>query len=643
MIAAMKKLTLAALDGDIDELCHELVWLQAVEVVPFEASCVPEGTVFSGNRNAFTAAEKRLAAMESAIGTLAPFGSGAKPLFVTLDRAQYDEVGKMLPEALRISDETAAVTARLAERQAHMTKIAADIACLEPFEAFDEPAGFEGTAHTLLLRGTFPKLTPLDPVREALDGTGIDYELSPLCVKGDYQYVIALCHRKDSEPFCKALNAEGFSRLSFSGFTKSAREEIAALREALAEEKKQADTEKQSYRKLAMHLETLEKARDYLAGLLEKERIKDALCATEKARILTGWVPEKRLDDVKKVLDAFDCSYEFSDPTEEDKPPVLLDNGKFATPFESVLALYSYPSYRGFDPTTIMSVFYFVIFGLIMQDIGYGLLLVFGCQLLKKLRHPPKGGMMAKLLDMFTLCGISTAVCGVLFGGFFGDLPVAIANRMLGIEFAMPALLNPVEQPMPYLAISLALGAIHLIAGLVVKAYMLIRDGHAFDAVCDVFTWLAVFLGAGLCAIVPKIGIWVVVAGLAGLILTQGRAEKNPVMKFLKGLISLYDIVSYLSDLLSYSRIMALGLSGVIIGQVVNTIGTLGGPTAVGFIVLILAFVLGHALNFALSLLGAFVHTARLQYIEFLGKFYEDGGEEFKPSRAKTKYSELLR
>ena len=226
-----------------------------------------------------------------------------------------------------------------------------------------------------------------------------------------------------------------------------------------------------------------------------------------------------------------------------------------------------------------------------------------------------------------------------------GDLPSAIATKMFGME-SFPELavaLNPVTNPMPYLVISMVMGALHLIAGMLMKAYMLIKRGHPLDALFDIGLWLVLFAGIGLLLIAPGVGKWVAIAGVAGLILTQGRKEKNPIMKLLKGIMSLYDIVSYVSDLLSYSRIMALGLSGAIIGQVVNIIGTLGGASVVGFIVLILALVLGHTLNLALSVLGAFVHTARLQYIEFLGKFFEDGGEEYKPSKIKTKYTDIAK
>ena len=310
-----------------------------------------------------------------------------------------------------------------------------------------------------------------------------------------------------------------------------------------------------------------------------------------------------------------------------------------------MLGLYSYPDYHGVDPTFVMSIFYFIIFGLIMQDVLYGLILLFGAKALASFLRAKDGSAMKKMLDMFSICGISTIICGVLFGGYFGNLPSAFAQNILGIEnFPNIAVaFDPVTNPIPYLFLSLGMGAAHLVAGLLMKAYMLIKSGQVLDAVFDVGLWLVLFAGIGLLAVVPEYGKWVALIGAVGLVLTQGRAAKNPIMKLLKGVMSLYDIVGYVSDLLSYSRIMALGLSGAIIAQVVNLIGTLGGPTVVGFIALILAIALGHTLNLALSLLGAFVHTARLQYIEFFGKFYIDGGEPFKPASVRTKYTQIIK
>lgn len=636
MISPIKRLTVAAPASELDALCTEILHLRAVQVVREEA----DGLTPGGDRVALQAAEKTLADVESAIAVLAPYGKGRRKVFEVLDRAGYEKLALLEENALAVTDKVKRVVKELDDLQTKRNDCAAMIAACAPFLSYAEPLSFTGTAHTALVKGSLPKLCDAEALKKEAEDAGI--EVVDLGPAGEYRYVYAVCHRADEAAMLRLLASYGFTSLPFTGLDGTAAEETDRLKAEKERLDKQYDDVKADLPVLAKELPTLEKVRDYLAGKAERERLKDTLEATESTGILSGWVPEKAVDRLKKVLDGLPCAYSLREPTDDEKPPVYLVNNRFATPFEAVLGLYSYPDYRGIDPTAVMSVFYFIIFGLIMQDVGYGLLLMIGCPLLRKLRHPPKGGMMDKMLSMFTYCGVSSVVCGVLFGGYFGDLPAAVA-KMFGVtDFPdLAVLLNPVTQPIPYLALSLALGALHLIAGMLMKAVLLIRRGKVIDAVCDVFIWLVVFAGLGLLFLVPDVGKWVLIAGLLGLILTQGRAEKNPVMKLLKGIMSLYDLVGYASDLLSYSRIMALGLSGVIIGQVVNNIGTLGGPTLVGFIVLLLAFALGHALNFALSLLGAFVHTARLQYIEFLGKFYEDGGEEFKAAGIKTKYTEI--
>ena len=642
MIAVMKKLTAAIADHDVDALTKELVFLSALEVRDFPDETLSEGIVRTDAHEALAALEKQKSGVVTAIDTLSSIGSKKhRPLFASYSKADFEALADELPAALSVADKTLAANNDTTALQNELNRIDAELAARRPFEKLDEPLGLNGTANTAIFKGTFPKLTKMPTVYAALDETGIAYELCELSVQGDYQYVYAVVHRADADEFLRAMNGVGFSSLTFDESCGTAVEDIAALNAKRHETEEELEAVAKKYPRYAESLPMLERSCDYLESLIERERVKDKLAATDTVRLLTGYVPEVKVERLKEVLDAFDCAYSIEDVREDEKPPVFLINNRFSSPFESVISLYSYPDYRSVDPTAVMSIFYFIIFGLVMQDVGYGLLLLIGCPLLHKFMHPPKDGMMDKLLRMFTLCGISTVICGVLFGGYFGDLPSAVATKIFGVENfpELAVLFNPVKSPVTYLIISLALGAVHLISGMCMKAYLLIKRGQVLDAIFDVGIWFVVFAGFALLFLVPPVGKWVLIAGLAGLILTQGRAEKNPIMKLFKGVASLYDIISYASDLLSYSRIMALGMSGAIIGQVVNNIGTLGGPSFGGIIVLIIAFIIGHLLNLFLSLLSAFVHTARLQYIEFLGKFYEDGGDVFKPAAVHTKYS----
>jgi V/A-type H+-transporting ATPase subunit I len=173
-----------------------------------------------------------------------------------------------------------------------------------------------------------------------------------------------------------------------------------------------------------------------------------------------------------------------------------------------------------------------------------------------------------------------------------------------------------------------------------VNFYVLCKDGKVWDAIFDIGAYWVLFAGIGILFVNSTVGVYVALAGAAAILLTHGRKEKGIIKKLGGGFLGLYDLINYASDLLSYSRILALGLSAAIVGQVVNILGTMGGPTVLGFIMLVVVFIVGHLLNLAINVLGTFVHTSRLQYIEFFGKFYEDGGVPFEPAVPSEKYTE---
>ena len=308
--------------------------------------------------------------------------------------------------------------------------------------------------------------------------------------------------------------------------------------------------------------------------------------------------------------------------------------------------MYSLPDYRGFDPTSIFALFYAVFFGIMLSDAGYGIIMAAGC--FTVLRKFNLEGNTYKMVKLFFYCGISTTIWGALFGGWFGDIVAVFTRTFLGTEIAVaPIWFNPLDDPMKMLIFSLALGIIHLFTGMAIKAYMQIKEGHWFDALCDEGFWyitiigLIAWLGGGM--VLPSavaVGKWMTIIGAAGLLLTGGRHNKG-FGKITGGLSNIYNITSYMSDILSYARLLALGLATGVIAQVVNTLGSLFGGGIGGLIALVIIFLLGHTLNLAINVLGAFIHSSRLQYVEFFGKFYEDGGEPFDPFRKKTKYIKI--
>lgn len=253
---------------------------------------------------------------------------------------------------------------------------------------------------------------------------------------------------------------------------------------------------------------------------------------------------------------------------------------------------------------------------------------------------------MRRNLQLFLYCGVSTIIWGLIFGSFFGDIIPTVAKTFFGAPetFAMPALIDPIEDSILLLVLSLALGMLQILAGLGCRFYMQWRSGDRWGAVFDTGFWMTALLGASILAVgmtaVPAltaVGGAVFAASLLGLVLTQGRKKKGP-MKVLSGLASLYDVTGYVSDLMSYTRLMALGLTTGVLASVFNLLGAMFGKSVMGAIMLILIFLLGHAVNLGINALGAYVHTIRLQYVELFSKFYEGGGRMFRPFAFRSKY-----
>ena len=370
---------------------------------------------------------------------------------------------------------------------------------------------------------------------------------------------------------------------------------------------------------------------------------------TNRVFVLRGYIPEKR---VEKVVGALEKSYtvavEVTDPDQETQDvPVLLENNAFAAPVESITEMYSLPGKDDIDPNPVMAFFYYVFFGLMLSDAGYGLLMVIAMLFAKaKLKLEPK---MKKTVNMFLYCGISTMFWGTMFGSWFGDAPQVIAREFFGKEIGSTAVwFEPVNDPMKLLLYSFLFGIIHLFVGLGVRFYMLWKDGKHLDAICDVVpVYLLVTGAAPLCAgiiidvptMLTTIGKYLAIAGAVLTVLTSGRSSKNILGKLGGGLYGLYNTASgYLGDILSYSRLLALGLSTGVIATVINLLGTMPGNKIVKLILFIFVFLVGHTANIAINLIGTYVHTNRLQYVEFFSKFYEGGGRSFTPLKANTKH-----
>lgn len=654
-VSKMKRLAVYAHKAELDAIVKKLMRLRCVEISTYaddpEAEELELQRVSCDGRR--LELETRLSDVNDAIAALEPYVKKKKGLFAGKTQLNIDafiEKG-YADKARKILARTEEISARRNQIKNEISKASAEISSARPYLAFDLPLGFSGTDTTECFLGVLPASTDLEATGKELFGAGAVVNI--IGKDKNAIYASYFCHKADSAAVASLLSSYGFLRATFAGVTLTAKEYCREAQRRLKALSAEDEALHEELRGLAPDgVGLLEVLYDIEATELEATNQKMKFAATDSVAIIKAWIPVGREEAVKGALDKFECAYETSEPEGEDIPPVLLKNNGFATNFEWVLGMYSYPLYGKFDPTFIMSIFYFLIFGIMFADVGYGLVMVLACFLAPKIVKLSKG--LERSMKMFGYCGISSIFFGVLFGSYFGDLPIAFMQNMLGIpadqlpnlailrgEAATLALIfDPLQNPMGFLIFGLAVGAIHLFAGMAVNFVLLCKDGKVLDAIFDIGAYWLLFLGIGLLVLVPSVGMWVAIAGVALIVLTHGRKEKNILMKLLKGLLGLYDLINYASDLLSYSRILALGLAAGIIAQVVNILGTMGGPSVFGIIIFILVFIIGHLLNLAINVLGTFVHTSRLQYIEFFGKFYEDGGVQFEPVTASEKFTE---
>jgi len=393
---------------------------------------------------------------------------------------------------------------------------------------------------------------------------------------------------------------------------------------------------------------------DYLSILKSKEDIGKYIKQTKKVIIIEGWILQKNLSELKDTLykKYKELEIVFSNPKINEDIPVALKNNIFVEPFESVTELYGIPKYTEFDPTPLFAPFYFIFFGICLSDAGYGLIITaLSYFALIKLKLE---GTVKKFFGLFFLGGLSTFIMGAVMGSWMGDTLNYLPNNILFIRTFLIdkiSLLDPIKNPMPLLVISLSLGVIQIYTGFIIKFIANIKENKIKIGLMDQGSWLLLISGILLFVITSVIGSlagfksiakYIIWAGLLFLILTQGRSNKNIILKIAGGVISLYNLIGYFSDILSYSRLFALGLSTAVLAVVVNTFVMLFKDIPIiGIILAVFVFILGHLFNMVISGMGAFIHSTRLQYVEFFTKFYEGGGAYFKPFKVITKYIKI--
>lgn len=646
----MKKLSAIGLISNRDQLMEELMSLGLVEIISQEDKLEDdqwrELVSPDGDENTVIDYDSQLNKINQALGALNRFGSEKKPLLHT----RKDIKLKDFQEACdlgSISEEKVARINALMSRHGEIINAInkQDVLRLSliPWKGYDIPLSETETENAKIVMGVTPAGTDDEEFLKILEQKSY-YAVIELVNRDEEQhYYYCIYHKDVSDDVDDVMRKYSFSKMSFSDLDGTVEDNINRAEEELeklAQEKKEIEAEIGA---LETGKKGLEICHDQWVMKRDKVAVRASLLVTDHTFSFEGWFPAAAEKKVIKALERNECDFEIREAQADDQPPVLLLNKSFSNAFEAITKLYALPDPNSIDATPYFSLSFAIFFGMMLGDAAYGILLTLITGIiLKKFKLE---GMKHQMFKLFFYCGIATTFWGAMFGGWFGDIVSVVGKTFFNVNISIPPIwFDPLEDPMKLLIFCFILGGIHLFIGMGLSAWLSIKDGRPLDALFDVGFWYVLLIGAvlALVGIADPIGKWMAIGGALGILLTGGR-DKKGLGKITGGLGSLYGITGYLSDVLSYSRLLALGLASSVIASVVNSIGSFGGSGIKGIIVMTLAFVIGHTYNFAINGLGSFVHSCRLQYVEFFGKFYVSGGEAFKPFNEDTKYIAIQR
>ena len=634
----MKHLRLLGMESEREALLKAMQDMECVEISSIDGS---EEALKSGfakpDDKALMSAQEASRAYRTALASLDRFAPEKKGMFrkrqgvsrAAFFSAESEENARTAAETINKD------TRRLGEIESERTKNEALRATLAPWLTVDAPLGGADGALAVFFGTAGLNVTDdaLKALADSLDGLLTWQQASS---DRSLRYLLVMCHGSVKERALSALRDLGFSTVSFRGMTGTAKENDKALAENLAALEKERQEIEQRIAGLGGKREALLEASDRAAIALRREEAKSRLVGTDKVFLLEGWLPADRCAALEKALEPFTCAIETHEPTEDEYPqvPVQLKNNKLTRPLNMVTEMYSLPAYGTLDPNPLMAPFFILFYGIMMADMGYGLLMMIASVIISK-KYRPKG-TSGELFSLLGLCGISTFIMGALTGGFFGDfLTQLVAIVSPGTVFALPKLFDPLDDLTMILIGSMALGMVQIVTGMAISLIEKCKRKKFLDAFFEEITWWIVFIGIALLALGK--GAAVLYVGCALVLLgpiVQGKGWGK-----LTGVFgSLYNhVTGYFGDILSYTRLMALMLAGSVIAQVFNMLAAMPG-NVIAFIIISM---LGNAMNFGLNLLGCYVHDLRLQCLEFFNKFYVDGGKPFRPMTLDTEYVDL--
>jgi V/A-type H+-transporting ATPase subunit I len=598
-----------------------------------------------------TAAVSRdLARLEKAIGVACQISKEKKPTFTLHRKVSQAAFLDVAARETEILDRLSQLEHNLAyqdELRGESHALSNANLLLIPWQDMDIDLSLQETEHVRIFLGSLDSAAQLAQLEELLADEAPETVVWTLpcdlaaASEDSCRRVLIATWKPRAAIVSGHLRQLDFDTLPLQGEQGAPRQLVQANSEKLAAISERLALLEEENLQLAASVRDFETLHGLLGIRLDKIQTVARLGGTQSTFWLQAWIPSHLVSGVRQGLASrFVTAFESRPARPDEDYPILLKNHPLVKPFEVVAQMFSPPSRDEIDPTSWIAPFYFFFFGIMLSDVGYGLILTVLCALL--IYKVKVEGNMRNMCRLFMFCGISSIAWGFMFGGLFGDMLAVLSNQ----KIVLPALwFNPMDDPTTLMIWSIIFGVIHLFTGMFIKIMILFRTGHWLDALLDIVPWYLIIVGAGLMitSIGGQAGSILAVAGAAVIVLFGGRDAKNPIMRLLKGLMALYGMTSYIGDILSYTRILALTMATSVIAMVVNLLGFLGGPTIPGTLVFIVVALFGHALNMALSTLSAYVHTSRLHYVEFFGKFYEGGGRAWEPLRLNMKYIEVSR
>ena len=652
-IVKMKRLRLLGLRSDRDRLFRLLQKQGCVEInQPVMDSDDPEWASlvkFDGRELAGVREENAL--LNSALIILKKYVTAKEGLFRSrpvLSEAELfddDAYAAGLAAARAILDTERSIVSMTAEQG----KLQAQKAALAPWLPLEVPLDFAGSKVVSPVFGTIPAKADYAAMEAAVATAAEMSTLFYSSADADLHYFLLVCHAEEEAACVEAMRPFGFARAAARGWTGTAAENDKVLDGQLAELDTKLAAAKKEIASFAPIRDDLRRCIDRSVQDIAREEAAGKLVGTENTFYLQGWIPAAAEEQLAATLGGFTCAWETAEPAPEEyeQVPVKLKSNKLTAPYNVITEMYSLPAYNGLDPNPFVMPFFALFFGIMFADMAYGLIMFLVGILALKLMKPK--GTIKNMMGLLMQCGISTFIIGFLTGGFFGDA-VSVVGGIFGKDWSLVPYLGTIRigdsiaidlplnllegnNPLYVLILAMVIGVIHLAFGVGIATYLNIKDRNWLAAVADL-SWWCIFAGIAV-MVLTKSGILLYI-GIAIMVISaflQGKGFGR-----ITGIFgAIYNgLTGYLGDILSYSRLMALMLAGSVIASVFNQLGALGG-----LLLFIPVAIIGHLLNFALNLIGCFVHTMRLQFLEFFGKWYREGGRPFKPLNYNTKYVDI--